>query len=279
MKALLFIILILILGGCIFFFGWIQISVPSNSYTVVFTKTSGFDQTVVKPGSFTWRWEKLIPKNTSLFVFQFLPYQTVVEATGVLPSGTLYASFVPESPDFSFAVKYSITLQFVPEKLPHLVETYGVTAENIGVWYQREADSLAQQATEQISNLEEPAILYNVKRISQHLVNSLSDDENMVEIIDIRPIQVQLPDLDLYYLAKETYFAINTAQKETRIAAIRQLEVQRERERQTLSVLEEYGRLLSEYPVLVDFINMMQTSGQGVGIGELKLPDVLHPSD
>jgi hypothetical protein len=57
MKKFIFLfIILLIAGGCAFFFGWIQILIPAETYAVAFTKTGGFDDEVIEPGKFVWRW-------------------------------------------------------------------------------------------------------------------------------------------------------------------------------------------------------------------------------
>lgn len=279
MKALLVLLLVVIFCGAGFFIGWIQPQLPANSYAVLHTKTNGVEDDVIQAGEFTWRWQRLIPKNTTLHVFELAPFRTEVEMTGTLPSGVLYSDYLPDTPDFSFDISFAITLTLVPEELPMLVSEHGITGESVQSWYESEAQFLAQMATEFILQIEDPADLYDAGRISEQLRSHVQYAGEAVEVIDIRPVVIHLPDLDLYLAAKQAFMEISRAQKEARTAAIRQLEPQRERERQTIAMLQEYGRLLSEYPVLVDFIGVLEKAGKNPGYIELNLPDVLGSTE
>jgi hypothetical protein len=74
MKAFLITLIILVvLAGAAFYFGWLQILLPAENYAVIFTKTGGYDETVVRPGEFSWRWQRLIPTNMTVYTFDLHP--------------------------------------------------------------------------------------------------------------------------------------------------------------------------------------------------------------
>ncbi len=72
-KNRLAVLLLLVCSATVFFIGWIQFSVPAGKYGVLVSKTGGVDPDPVLPARFRWQWERLIPTNTELFVFDLVP--------------------------------------------------------------------------------------------------------------------------------------------------------------------------------------------------------------
>ena len=86
-KFLVSLLLVVIAAGVAFYFGWIQLQLPADTYGVIFTKTNGFEQNVVKPGTFVWRWQRLLPTNLTLFTYQLKPQESEVAKTAKLLMG------------------------------------------------------------------------------------------------------------------------------------------------------------------------------------------------
>src|SRR6056297_3206225 len=101
-KLVLFLILLILIGGAAFYFGWIQFQLDEHTYGVVFSKTSGYEEEVLRPGEFNWRWEALIPTNMTLHEIEVLPRSVDLEKSGSLPSGSIYAQAVEASTDFKY---------------------------------------------------------------------------------------------------------------------------------------------------------------------------------
>ncbi len=112
-KAFTFII-VLITIGFVFYLGWIQFKVGPENCGVLVSKTGGINTSPIMSGSFSWRWEPLLPTNAEVRVFSLTPYTTVKTVTGNLPSSDVYSQMIKQNADFSYAIKFNISLKFTP---------------------------------------------------------------------------------------------------------------------------------------------------------------------
>ncbi len=69
-KFFIWLIVLLAISGTVFFFGWLQFSVPAGSYGVMLSKSGGYYNEVITPGEFSWRWERLVPTNSEILIFR-----------------------------------------------------------------------------------------------------------------------------------------------------------------------------------------------------------------
>jgi hypothetical protein len=111
-------IVLLLLGGTAFFFGWAQLKVPPGSYGIMRSKTHGLDPQLIQEGDFRWVWYKLIPTNVSIAVFSPTQISGAIRAEGRLPSGALYASAAGLPMDFSYEVTGSFSFSLKASALP-----------------------------------------------------------------------------------------------------------------------------------------------------------------
>lgn len=115
-------IIILVFATVIFFIGWTQIKVRSNSVGVVVSKISGISSTPVVSGKFSWHWDFLIPKNAELRVFEIKQFSYQKKVSGVLPSGEVYQAAYSGQPDFSYNFDFDITVSINPEDIIELMK-------------------------------------------------------------------------------------------------------------------------------------------------------------
>jgi hypothetical protein len=88
-----------------------------------------------------------------------------------------------------------------------------------------------------------------------------------IRIHQITPVEVKMPDLELYQLAKDTYFNLTAARQARDLVAIDQ-------EKSNLKVLREYAELLTEYPVLLRFLYLKELKGEGIEVLEMEIPEI-----
>jgi hypothetical protein len=97
----------------------------------------------------------------------------------------------------------------------------------------------------------------------------ISGSEQFPDIIieDIYPVEIKIPDPDLYNEAKRIFIALARAREAKDVEAIRA-------EQTNLDILAKYGELLTEYPVLIQYLYLKELKGQAVDLldlGELEL--------
>jgi hypothetical protein len=283
MKAFLVIFVILvILGGAAFYFGWVQILLPPEHYAVVFTKTGGYDQKVIPPGQFVWRWERLIPTNMTLYIFDLNPRSREVSFHGSLPSADLYSSVLPDNPDFSVSGTVRLQFAIVPDSLPALVAEEKLTPEGLDDFYNARAEDISARVMDAVQEIQTDTLSGAEldRRLEQELASAFPD----IRILSLSVGQLSVPDRKLYELARQSYSDLVQIRDRSREQAIANLaseqvraENARDRQRANLEVLREYGKLLNEYPILLKALAVQKLSGQQLtSIPELDLEKILE---
>lgn len=262
MKKLVVLLLILVvLGGTAFYFGWVQIRLPENTYAVVFTKTGGWDEEIITPGKFVWRWERLVPTNFKMHKFQLKPFTAKVRAAGSLPSGDIYAGMLDPSPNFDFTANLSVSFGIKPDALPRLVSTALLSEETFEAWHEETKSRISAKSAAFIRDLstdrDAATTLTSmgdsiVRDLTRYLENSFPDVAfNAIVVEDIN-----IPDIELYQTAKELFLDLSRSRKESYEEALSQITWTESRAEQHFSVLERYGDLITRYPALLDLLTL-----------------------
>jgi len=273
-KFIIFLILLILIGGTVFYFGWIQFKLDENTYGVIFTKTYGYDEDVVVPGKFIWRWEALVPTNLTLHTFEITPQTKQLSKTGTLPSGKIYGSVLEENTDFSFKLNMQIDYRIKPELLPGLVEEQGLTEENIVDYYshtEQELSNTVSVAVEtKISSFDSSDYgQFMLEPFREELTEILQEQNEAITITNVSILELSLPDIRLYQSARSYYLTLIETRRQTETAALEKERTWVVSEESKLGVLKKYGELFTEYPGLIQFLALRDR-------GELQdmLPDI-----
>ncbi|UCF98949.1 MAG: hypothetical protein JSV89_05255 [Spirochaetaceae bacterium] len=283
MKAFLIIMVIfVILAGVAFYFGWIQIQLPPENYAVVSTKLRGLDDQVIRPGEFSWRWERLIPTFMTLYVFDLHPRTQEIQFRGSLPSAELYSSILPENPDFSYSGTVTVRFAIAPERLPALVAKEKLLPEELDGFYSAQADRISAHIQENLLEIEDVAA--DIQTLNRSLQRELASAVPDLQLLSVKVDALKLPDRDLYELARASYRDLVDIRDRSRDEAVASLAVERVRaenaraeEKASLEALREYGQLLNEYPILLKAMAVQKLSGEQVmSIPEFDLKSILE---
>ena len=288
MRALYVAILAIAIAATVFVAGWTQILLPPSTYAVLFTKTRGYQPDVLEAGHFSWNWERLIPTNATLFMFDVQPQVFSVRSSGALPSGSDLATVLPAPADFSFDVTVAVTLAVLPEALPSLMENEGLTPDKLPEWSARYAGAVAAAARELLQRRAAAALL-DLTVLEAEIADELVARFPAVELLALRFTEVRLPDLELYWHARGIYLGLLETHAEARRTAVAALASRRElalaqhqAQRDVLDTLSAYGELLEQHPVLLDLLALPAASSiVGVhvpGAGEVVAPVTLDTS-
>lgn len=259
-----------------FLAGWLQLALPAGTFGVVETRGRGFDPAVVKPGGFTWRWQRLLPKALVLHRFVLAPRLAELPVLGSLPSGSTYALLVPEQPDFSYELHLTVRYRVRPEALPRLAERDGLRPEGLPDWYRAADADLARQAAETALASTAP----DAAAVAAGLVAALPAEVPDLELLDVVATVVRMPDRALYAALRSVYLAALAAREPALKAAAGRLAVREaearideQRHERSVAVLERYGKLLDEHPGLIQFLFL--TSSGKLSTDDLRTLDLL----
>jgi hypothetical protein len=251
-------LILIILAATILFFGWAQRGVPPDAYGIIRSKTHGLDTRLVRAGEFRWVWYKIIPTNAVTSVFRLNPVNYDFSAYNTLPSGRDYASFAGIGESFSWEIRASFSFSFRPESLITLVDE-----NNIGT--QEELDRYGDALAGQID-------AYIIRRIStdgnfyRQIEELLENGENKeleqeierqfpaITRFSIRVKSAQFPDFALYQQVKALYEGYIAIQKDLIFSELREKAKNRVESYHRFDELEQYGALLTKYPVLLDYL-------------------------
>ena len=266
-RTLLILVIVLLAGaGLVFFFGWTQFSIPAGKYGVMLSKSGGYYQKVITPGQLTWRWERLIPTNARIFVFDLAPRQVHYTAEGALPSADQYSKVLNIKDNFSWSFSVDALVTLKPEYLVAAVTKNGLqtqegleTAIDSGV--QAALQTLMYRYVSEL--LDNPYEYQQVKTdyhaLSEKIKSELSKTigpEFLIE--DITLSKIVIPDIHTYKLAEQSYnlyeqqremLLAETAAKEAQYSASEQFQIDR---------LTKWGDFLAKYPHIIELIAVAQ---------------------
>lgn len=260
-KFFITLLFLIIAGGVVFFFGWISIQIPPESYAVISSKTGGIEEDVIKPGEFAWHWERLIPTNVKIHVFNPEPKTSTITVSGKLPSSELYAQYLQGSPSFSWEITLYTSYRIKPESFPKLLQEEKIGSKNI--------DSLYTGITEKIKGFVYPHIndffreagrtgktIPSFNDLEAALMSRLSDEFENVQFDELHVQSSNLPDISLYQEGKDNYLALTEQENEIRLKELEKATAEGVTEASRIDILREYGKLLTDYPVLLDFLEL-----------------------
>jgi hypothetical protein len=264
MKRLvaLFVVLV-ILAAVVFYFGWIQIKLDEDSYAVIFTKTGGWEEEVVSPGTFTWRWQRLVPTNLTLHIFPIVPHSASASLRGSLPSAAAYGALLETTNPFSYLISVDVVYRLNPDALPRLARDDGIRSDTMDAYYRRIDNGMEQVITEatlrlfaQPTGLTPPASA--VAAIAENLSTTLRRQYPDLEILSVSPTRLELPDTDLYLETKQRYLSVLDARTGAMQAAAEEMATDQIGTDLELGRLERYGEILERYPILLEYFRLAQ---------------------
>ncbi len=256
------VLLVLVIVG--FFAGWVQLSLGPDTWAVAFTTSRGFEKTVIGPSGFTWRWERLIPHALTLYRITLGTERADVDVRSSLPSGDIYATLMPERPDFSIEMKLSALYRIRPEALPDLVANEGLRQENMGDWYEQMNSELQKRAAELalgMAGQDTSGSVGNAEAYGAALIRGLSASFPRLQFVEVSPVIVKMPDGQLYAKLRSAYLKL-VDQRESALSAQIPRQVAediaqrtaRARQDAAIAALTRYGELLAKYPSLIKFL-------------------------
>jgi len=258
-KFFITLLILIILGGAGFIYGWAQFFVPPGQYGVISSKTHGIDPYIVRSGEFRWVWFKLIPTNVKIAVFNLDQQVFPVSFKSSLPSGDTYASFVGLSnPDFSWDLQGEIRFSIKPEMLITLTDTYKLGGEeDFNNYLQTVSKEIEVIILRSLSNIEPDS-----DRLEQLM--SGNPDQQMIQEIRGRFPELndfsfiihsaKYPDFILYRQIRLLYEEFFAKQREVISTSFGRRADSHIAAQLRLQELEQYGDLFTRFPILLDYL-------------------------
>ncbi len=262
-KFLVVLLLLILLAGALFYIGWMQYRIDRNEIGVVHTKTVGYLDAPVIPGEFYWTPWRLIPRNVTLITIPAAPNTLRISHKGTLPSGELYSYYLQGHPDFTYSLDMTVTFSIKSDHAVDLVKHEDLSTETYQAWLDRKRTTIRQRSMELLLGhiIASADALQAEDRADSFLDASTlrGDLEAHLPGITIQSLVIDsltLPDLSLYVQARESYYRALTAQQQTLEDALEEFSTDRAELEMYLQKLEKYGRLFTQYPALLDYLEL-----------------------
>lgn len=276
-------IILIIAGAAVFFLGWVQFHVDDDEYVVLFSKTQGWEQDTVYPGTFVWRWEGIFPTMLSRYHFPRRIISLEAEHSGRLPAAQLYGELMPREPSFAYSLESSLSFELKPDMLPRLAEESGLRPEGVDAYTAQLQSAIEGKFSQYIARIVQesapPAdagesdesvqstdsdlgeILLESGEIQKKLSEQIREDIPEINLIRFRIHRLELPDMELYAAARERYRSISSAENSAREQAAGEIARIQLISQARKESLEELGNLLDSHPSLMDYLSLVASSG------------------
>jgi len=267
-KAILITLLVIVVGGGIFYLGWIN--VPQGSFGVLYSTFTGTINRPIEGGKINWYWQKVIPKTYSIRFFEKKP--VVIETVEEIPLPGYqdlkeYGNFL-----LKFNVTSIFTLNFDAARAlteQNLIDNYidrfseiqssrakKIASDFILKIFKRTPDiNLTYSELEKLKESIENEInkVYNSYKIKN--VGVEVSFENIPSIEGYRrAYKAYLKTLDLLAKAKEKQAELEATIIEKQNLIESSLKEKEAQEESKLLVLKKYGELFREYPELLKYM-------------------------
>lgn len=258
-KFLISMFILIIFAGAIFFIGWGQFAVPAGSYGVMVSKTSGISQKTIVPGEFCWFWERLLPTNTSMRIFSIIPVTRTTTISGELPSADIYSPMLEGSPNFSYKFSVQTELMMKSDYLPNFVRrTDAKENEQLQEYLNQQGDLIAQEVIQYIlsKSLDNANNLMLLATDTEELKTGINADSKFkdLEISNITVKTAQMPDTELYNIAKASYAEFQAKVKQSLAELTKNQSTITANDYLQIERFARWGKILQEYPILIDFL-------------------------
>ncbi len=267
-KFIVSVIILALFTGVLLFIGWTQFSIPAGTTGVMISKTGGIHPSAIIPGSFTWRWERLIPTNSQIRVFSMYPVTVTTSLSGSLPSADIYSPMLEGKPDFDYSCTVSVEVQLKQSALPSFVRrTNALGQDELNTYLNTTAEEAAkdivnyvllQQKNTDISSL---SLNYDYAAINKHLQSLSKYADISIDSVTIQTLK--LPDIELYMLAKEAYFTYQEKVRASLASLTNEQSVVSAEDYLQIERFSRWGKVLEDYPILIDFIAVSKEDSLG----------------
>ena len=259
-KVIVSLIILFVLGAVAFGFGYVPFRLEPGERVLMFSRTSGWDEEPLAPGSFSWRWELLIPQNVTFYRFPSEARRVNLTSTTSLPSADLYREYLEGSPVLEERVRMRLRYRISDVGIAELAPI-GVNAEGIASWYDDLDDQLRSVGLDATAvairsfldqDEEIPLGEFVISTIESRIAERFPEIELEAVVVE----EIAIPDIVLYRTARETYLDVQGQRRDALLDAVKVTALEHTRQNDRIEVLTRYGEILDRHPVLLDYLEI-----------------------
>ena len=269
-KFVFGLLLLLIIGAAAFLVGYMPLRLEAGEYGIVYTKTDGWDHPLVRPGELVWLWQALLPTNLKFYPVTLAPQSLRLDIEGLLPSGDVYARYAGGGEEFGFSLIGTVGYSLKPDAIPALFEATGVPGKEnqpdpaalIAPVYLAAEERIRGIARELVeSQLGEGTSPLSSDSFRNRLSELIEQELGEITNTEIQVAEYRFPDMELYREARKNYLTFLSRSHEIQMNNLEQASSARAQELSRIEILKEYGALLEEYPILLEYYSRQPGDG------------------
>lgn len=267
MKRIITILFILlVIGAAVFAVGYLPLRLQTGQVGVLYSKTSGWDTEPIESGRFSWRWELLIPTNATIYQFPTEPRTLEVRSSAVLPSADVYARLLEGNPSLSQNVRLRIRYRVLPETLARSAPR-GLREDNLESWFEDTDDEIRSATLVVLGSaivdlVDREDLIVPTADLAARVLSTLGERFSDLDIQSLVVETLELPDPALYRLGRNTYATVQAAREAALIEAAQTLARNEAATDRRAATLQQYGRIFSEYPILLEYLEISARTGR-----------------
>ena len=215
-KLLIQLFVLSILCAVAFVIGYVQLWMPLGKYGVLLSKTGGYYEKIISHEDVTWRWERLIPTNSTILLFDLSPISMEKTVSGELENGKKYSKVLTNTIDFSWKVDIKFRVYIRKEKIIDALKRANTKTEEELVSHLKDsAEALITDAIENAVYIyQEGKEEYDSKSFKDKIKESCQRSASQTMRIEIHSIKFSSPDFATYKIAKSSYAEYASIKKE-----------------------------------------------------------------
>ncbi|MCL2520851.1 MAG: hypothetical protein FWE37_07645 [Spirochaetaceae bacterium] len=255
-RFLAVVLSLIILLGAVLLIGYASLTVPAQSYGF-FSGRSGYS--IAQPG--LWQARNLLPFYNRLVIVPAVYHEVSVSSQNNLPNTDLFSRiFFIEHNDlnlsleqiqqsFSYSLSGNLWFRLTEEGALAALNSGELQADDQASYYVTQAAIIANFMSTLVPSLAEE-LFADSSVLVPHLNAALMQRFSGLQFNNLS-FTLQLPNLELYQLAVSTALARARAVDLATEAQALQTENNRAEQAARLELLEQYGQLLTRYPLLL----------------------------
>ena len=192
-------------------------------------------------------------------IFSIIPVTRTTTISGELPSADIYSPMLEGSPNFSYKFSVQTELMMKSNYLPNFVRrTDAKENEQLQEYLNQQGDLIAQEVIQYIlsKSLDNANNLMLLATDTEELKAGINADSKFkdLEISNITVKTAQMPDTELYNIAKASYAEFQAKVKQSLAELTKNQSTITANDYLQIERFARWGKILQEYPILIDFL-------------------------
>ncbi|NCN04121.1 MAG: hypothetical protein GW949_00645 [Spirochaetales bacterium] len=267
-KFLILFIILVLFGSGIFYLGWIQYRLEPGESALVFSKTNGWEDSIIEAGNFEWRWQALLPTNLRIFRFRTSSFPVSYRFQEIIPGSSVFAEDL-DSKLFTLGFTVDLRIALTTEGYKNLIVNQGpevdeelfltdqIRDENIETLVLPSIQSIIDIfGIDLLTDLTRIDTIVDLSRVAIELQEHLGNQVNY-QILDFAIKDLVIPNSDLYRTLADRYLAISQASLAGEAEVENQLARERAIEQARVKRMENYGEILERYPTILEYLRIV----------------------